>query len=105
MPEIFERTHSTSSIGSGVVDMMIKGNILMRCDLKPENDICFTCMDDQITSKTELKCSECKKRIRNCTVLAIKTPLFGKDYALVERGGSIEKVLLNRIINISYYNI
>ena len=78
---------------------------LIRCDLKPENDICFTCVDDQIVQKTELKCSECKKRIRNCVVLAFKTTLLGKDYALVERSGMIEKVPLNRIINISFKTI
>lgn len=97
---IFDKTDSKIT-----TDLTHGKEILVKCELKPDKNTCYTCMDDQINNKIELKCSKCEKRKRNCTVLALGTTFFGKDFAIVESMGSIKKVPIDRIMNIFYTTI
>ena len=70
------------------------------CKVKPHPNTCHVCIDMQNTYNQFESCSECIHTNEEYELISVGTSLKGGDWAMVLKGGKIEKVALNRVYDV-----
>lgn len=70
------------------------------CKVRPDHSTCSACLATQEMCNVVDDCSKCKLNTDTYELLQIGTGFWSGDYAMVQKGGKITKVSLNRVYNI-----
>ena len=68
------------------------------CKVRPDHSTCSACVATQEMFNVVDDCSRCK--LNTDELLQIGTGFWSGDYAMVQKGGKITKVSLNRIYDV-----
>lgn len=72
---------------------------LLKCDVLPDSNDCYGCIDTHIDAGRGINCGGCKSFILDCELLSVGVTVFGKEYAfVVTPNGSIKRVKLDQIV-------
>lgn len=67
------------------------------CKVRPDHSTCSACVATQEMFNVVDDCSRCKLNTDTYELLRIGTGFWSGDYAMVQKGGKITKVSLNRV--------
>lgn len=70
------------------------------CRVRPSASQCHFCTMKQVQECYTDDCKECSVKDRVYELLDVGVTIFGYGYALVQHGGYIYKVPLNRVFNV-----
>jgi hypothetical protein len=70
------------------------------CKVRPDHSTCSACVATQEMFNVVDDCSRCKLNTDTYELLRIGTGFWSGDYAMVQKGGKITKVSLNRVYDI-----
>ena len=73
------------------------------CKIKPDYVTCSACIDTQEMFNVVDDCSKCKLNTDIYELLQIGTGFWSGDYAMVQKGGVIQKVSLSRVYDVKEY--
>ena len=65
--------------------------------MKPDYDICCSCIDIQADRKQYKDCGKCVLNCVDYQIIKVGTTVFGRDYAMILKDGKIKKVPLDML--------
>ena len=78
----------------------IEGSKFFVGRLKPDDQTCCACIDQQMEESIVSDCNKCEHVKDKCIIVSVGTQLFKGDYAMVLVNGRIKKVGLNKVFDI-----
>ena len=70
------------------------------CKVRPDHSTCSACVATQEMFNVVDDCSRCKLHTDTYELFQIGTVFWSGDYTMVQKGGKITKVSLNRIYDV-----
>ena len=70
------------------------------CKVRPDHSTCSTCIATQEMFNVVDDCGKCKLNTDTYELLQVGTGFWSGNYAMVQKGGKIMKVSLNRVYDV-----
>lgn len=73
---------------------------MLMCKIRPDISTCRMCIDNDELFSEVRNCSDCLAQSPQCEIINVGSSFWSGNYAMVLKGGNIQKISLRRIYDV-----